>query len=71
MSDQTSNEKQWQMVQHKLDNGRKPYKVKHYSTKKCKDCLLRNECTQNKLGRIIERTEYAEENNKRVNQNPE
>jgi hypothetical protein len=35
---------------------------------------LRTECTKNKLGRIIERTEYAEyveRNNKRVNKNPD
>jgi len=34
---------------------------------------LGSECTKNKLGRIIERTEYAEyvaRNNKRVNANP-
>ena len=58
----------------KLINGRKSYHVKHYKTKECKACPLRSECTNNKLGRIIERTEYAqyiERNNTRVNQNPE
>ncbi len=57
-----------------LKNGRKSYHVKHYKTKACKECPLRNQCTQNKLGRIIERTEYAQyvqENNTRVNQNPD
>ena len=57
----------------KLINGRKSYQVKHYKTKACKDCQLRSECTSNKLGRIIERTEYQQyitENNERVNQNP-
>ena len=57
-----------------LKNGRKSYHVKHYKTKACKECSLRSECTTNKLGRIIERTEYAEyvsRNNKRVNKNPE
>ena len=58
----------------KLDkSGRKSYMVKHYKTKACKDCRLRSECTKNKSGRIIERTEYAKyikENNDRVNQNP-
>jgi len=57
-----------------LKNGRKSYHVKHYKTKSCKDCALRTECTKNKLGRIIERTEYAEyveRNNKRVNKNPD
>ena len=59
----------------KLDaSGRKSYKVKHYKTKACKDCPLRTECTKNKNGRLIERTEYAEyvkQNNDRVNQNPD
>ena len=57
----------------KLLNGRKSYQVKHYKTKACKGCQLRSECTSNKLGRIIERTEYQQyitENNERVNQNP-
>ena len=57
----------------KLINGRKPYQVKHYKTKACKGCQLRSECSSNKLGRIIERTEYQQyitEGNERVNQNP-
>ena len=58
----------------KLIHGRKSYQVKHYKTKACKDCGLRADCTTNKLGRTIERTEYAEyitRNNDRVNKNPE
>jgi hypothetical protein len=58
----------------KLKNGRKSYQVKHYKTKSCEGCPLRQECTQNKLGRVIERTEYAEyvaRNNDRVNKNPD
>lgn len=58
----------------KLLHGRKSYEVKHYKTKACKNCEQRSECTTNKLGRIIERTEYAEyvnRNNERVNNNPE
>jgi hypothetical protein len=57
-----------------LKNGRKSYKVKHYKTKACVDCKLREECTKNKRGRFIERTEYQEyvnRNNDRVNQNPD
>jgi len=57
-----------------LKNGRKSYKIKHYKTKACKECKIRSLCTSNKLGRIIERTEYAEyisRNNDRVNSNPE
>ena len=57
-----------------LKNGRKSYHVKHYKTKACNGCRLRKDCTSNKLGRIIERTEYAEyvtRNNERVVQNPD
>ena len=57
-----------------LKNGRKSYQVKHYNTKACGACKLREQCTKNKLGRIIERTEYAqyvEANNQRVNKNPD
>jgi len=45
----------------------------HYKTIACKGYKLRAECTKNKNGRYIERTEYAEyieRNNTRVNQNP-
>ena len=55
-------------------NGRIPYQVKHYKTKACNGCPLRTQCTTNKSGRIIERTEYQEyvdQNNQRVNENPE
>ena len=58
----------------KLLNGRKSYKVKHYKTAACGACKLRVQCTSNKKGRFIERTEYQEyvtRNNDRVNQNPE
>ena len=58
----------------KLLNGRQSYQVKHYKTKACNGCTLREQCTTNKLGRIIERTEYQEyvtRNNDRVNQTPD
>jgi len=58
----------------KLKNGRLSYHVKHYKTKACKDCRLRTLCTTNKMGRIIERTqyqEYVDQNNNRVNQAPD
>jgi len=54
--------------------GRKSYKVKHYKTKACSECKLRTDCTKNKNGRFIERTEYQEyvtRNNDRVNKNPD
>lgn len=57
-----------------LNNGRKSYQVKHYKTKSCNGCYLRTQCTINKHGRLIERTEYQEyvtRNNDRVNQNPD
>lgn len=57
-----------------LKNGRKSYQVKHYKTKACNGCQLRSECTTNKHGRLIERTEfqqYITRNNDRVHQNPD
>ena len=57
-----------------LKHGRKSYQIKHYKTKACRGCTLRKECTSNKLGRIIERTEYAyyvKRNNERVHRNPD
>lgn len=50
------------------------HKVKRYTTKSCKDCLIRAKCTANKKGRIIERSFYHEAvelNEKRVIENPE
>lgn len=35
-------------------------KVKHYKTNACKNCSEREKCTSNKHGRLIERSEYAE-----------
>ena len=58
----------------KLKNGRQSYKVKHYKTKACNGCRLRSQCTTNKRGRFIERTEYqqyVDHNNNRVNQQPD
>lgn len=48
------------------------YKSKIYKTKACANCPVRAECTQNKLGRVIERSEYQDiidENNLRVREN--
>lgn len=51
------------------------HKVKHYKNRQaCKECVIRHLCTTNKNGRFIERSIYQEslENNqKRVEQNPE
>jgi len=57
-----------------LKNGRQSYQMKHYKTKACNGCVLRAECTTNKNGRLIERTEYqpyVDRNNDRVHQDPE
>ena len=58
----------------KLKNGRQSYQVKHYKTTACDGCHLRLQCTSNKTGRVIERTQYqqyVEMNNKRVNNAPD
>ena len=50
------------------------YRSRVYKTKACTDCALRKECTQNKIGRVIERSEYQDiidENNNRVLANPD
>jgi transposase len=51
------------------------HKVKHYKNRQaCKTCTLRAQCTTNKNGRFIERSIYQEaleENQKRVDENPE
>lgn len=53
---------------------KRKHRVKRYYTKSCAGCSLREKCTKNKMGRFIERSIYQEaleENEKRVNQNPE
>ena len=56
-------------------NGRSPYHFKRYTTKACKDCHLRQQCTGSKHnGRAIDRSEFAEvleANNQRVINNPD
>jgi transposase len=51
------------------------HKVKHYKNREaCSTCKLKSQCTTNKNGRFIERSIYQEaleENEKRVNSNPE
>lgn len=53
---------------------KRKHRVKRYYTKACNGCRLREKCTENKKGRFIERSIYQqalEENEERVNQNPE
>ena len=50
------------------------YKIKQYKTKACKSCSIKQQCTQNKTGRLIERSEYQqviEENRDRVMADPD
>ena len=50
------------------------HKVKHYKTKGCNGCRLRDQCTKNKNGRFIERNYYQpdiEQNQARVESNPD
>jgi hypothetical protein len=50
------------------------YRIKQYKTKACKSCSIKVQCTQNKLGRMIERSEYQqviEENRDRVLADPD
>ena len=45
------------------------YRVKHYKTPACKDCPVRQQCTNSKTGRMIQRSEYQgyiDANRKRV-----
>ena len=62
----------WYLKSHKEHGKKNPtaYKVKHYKTPHCKTCPLLNQCTKNKKGRLIERSEYqdvVDRNNRRVN----
>jgi transposase len=50
------------------------YVVKHYKTNACPHCPVRELCTKNLKGRVIERSEYApyiERNKKNIEANPE
>lgn len=53
---------------------RKNYKAFIYKTSACSNCAIRQDCTSNKAGRIIERTEYQDvidENRERVLADPD
>lgn len=52
--------------------GKYDYKVKHYKTTACISCPVMNDCTMNKRGRLIERSQFQKSvdmNNRRVNMN--
>ena len=49
------------------------YVVKHYKTSKCQTCPVKNLCTRNAAGRLIERSEYApyiEQNKRNIEASP-
>jgi len=63
-------------VMKKIGNGisRNNYHAFVYKTAACKGCAIREACTKNKNGRVIERTEYQDvidENRERVLSNPD
>jgi len=41
-------------------NGKSNIQVKHYKTRACLSCAFFAKCTQNKAGRLIERSQYSE-----------
>lgn len=52
--------------------GKYDYKVKHYKTTACTSCPVMNDCTMNKRGRLIERSQFQKSvdmNNRRVHMN--
>jgi transposase len=54
-------------------NGKTITQVKHYKTNACLSCPAFEQCTKNKKGRLIERTEHAqyiEQNKKNIENNP-
>ena len=55
-------------------NGKSITKMKHYKTTACPSCALMEQCTKNKKGRLIERSQHADlihQNKVRVEQNKE
>ena len=55
-------------------HGKTTNKMKHYKTKACLSCTFFERCTQNKKGRLIERTEHADliaANKERIEKNKE
>jgi hypothetical protein len=64
----------WYIKDRIRKGGKYAYLVKHYKTEACLQCPVMHLCTANKLGRLIERSQYAEaveENLKRVKEHKE
>lgn len=58
---------------YKRNTNRSGYVVKHYKTSKCQTCPVKDLCTTNTKGRLIERSEYApyiEQNKRNIEGNP-
>jgi hypothetical protein len=51
----TTNEKWYNKT-----NGKSITQVKHYKTNSCMSCAVFDQCTKNKKGRLIERSQYAD-----------
>jgi len=63
-------------LMNKVGNGtkRENYTAYIYKTTACKTCAIRYDCTKNKIGRVIERTQYQDvidENKERILSNPD
>ena len=46
--------------QYDKNSSKSNYKVKHYKTNECQKCPFVKQCTRNKNGRILERSQYAD-----------
>ena len=58
---------------YKKNRGKSFTQMKHYKTKACSTCLVKDLCTKNKDGRLIERSEHApfiEQNKLNIEANP-
>jgi transposase len=58
---------------YKKDRGKSSVQIKQYKTKACTTCSVKNLCTKNKDGRMIERSEHApfiEQNKLNIEANP-
>ncbi len=58
---------------YKRHTGRSSYQVKHYKTNTCQTCPVKDLCTKNANGRLLERSEYAtyiEQNKSNIENDP-
>jgi len=60
-------------VWYNKSRGKSYNRIKQYKSSSCKSCVLLCQCTKNKAGRMLERSEHAEfinDNKKRIEKNP-